>query len=126
MDEQREDGGFKSMLVWKQSIILGGVVYSATANFPRSEDYALTGQMRRAAVSISSNIAEGSGRATTKDYLYFLHVARGSIRELESQIALARHVDLLEIKTFEELNAHVASVGKLLDRLVAAMAKRSK
>jgi len=80
----------KDLEVWKQSIELAKAVYDLTRNFPPSEMYGLTAQMRRSAVSIPSNIAEGAARKADKELTYFLHVALGSIAELDTQYILAK------------------------------------
>ena len=82
--------GFKSLIVWQKSMTLADVVFHLTKKFPREELYGLTSQMRRAAVSIPSNIAEGSRRSSKKDYAQFLKIACGSAVELETQILLAK------------------------------------
>lgn len=84
----------KDLEVWKQSIGLAKTVYQFTGNFPPSELYGLTAQMRRSAVSISSNIAEGAARSTDKEFLYFLHIALGSLAELDTQYILAKELRL--------------------------------
>jgi four helix bundle protein len=83
------EGGFKSLVVWQKSMALADVVFHLTKRFPREELYGLTSQMRRAAISIPSNIAEGSRRSSKKDYVQFLRIACGSAVELETQLLLA-------------------------------------
>lgn len=79
----------KDLLVWQRALCLAESIYVATRSFPVEERYGLSLQMRRAAVSIISNIAEGAGRRTRAEYLNFLHIARGSWAELDSQLILA-------------------------------------
>ncbi|MDO8593770.1 MAG: four helix bundle protein [bacterium] len=81
--------GFKSLIVWQKSMELADVVFHLTKRFPREELYGLTSQMRRSAISIPSNIAEGSRRTSRKDYSQFLRIACGSAVELETQLLLA-------------------------------------
>lgn len=81
--------GFKSLIVWQKSMALADVIFHMTKKFPREELYGLTSQMRRAAISIPSNIAEGSRRTSRKDYAQFLRIACGSAVELETQLILA-------------------------------------
>jgi len=83
------EGGFKSLIVWQKSMTLADVVFQLTKRFPKDELFGLTSQMRRAAVSIPSNIAEGSRRTSKKDYSQFLRVACGSAVELETQLLLS-------------------------------------
>lgn len=91
---------------WQLAIELVKEVYALTASFPRDEIYGLTSQMRRAAISVPSNIAEGAARATDKEFLHFLHVARGSLSELETQTILAKELGFAK---------EVAAVEKLTD-----------
>ena len=116
--------GHRDLLVWQQAMDLAQAVYEATSQFPHEERYGLTSQMRRAAVSITSNIAEGSGRSTNADYNQFLRIAKGSLRELETQIELAKRLKLLPPET-GALDQLATSVGKLLDRLIQSIARRS-
>lgn len=94
---------------------LAKCVYAQTAAFPREELYGLTSQMRRAAVSVPSNIAEGAGRAGDKEFHQFLMIARGSLSELETQAILARELGFLDNE--EELMNHIQRVFKLLSGL---------
>ena len=80
----------KDLEVWKHSIGLAKAVYELSGDFPPSELYGLTAQMRRSAVSISSNIAEGAARGTDKEFIYFLHIALGSLAELDTQYILSK------------------------------------
>mgnify|MGYP001097219029 CR=1 FL=1 len=86
----------KELEVWKQAIELAKMVYQLTATFPSSELYGLVSQMRRSAVSIASNIAEGAARATDKEFIHFLHITLGSIAELETQYILAKELQFTE------------------------------
>lgn len=79
----------KQLDVWQQAMVLVKMVYDITASFPREEMFGLTSQMRRAAVSIPSNIAEGCARSSTKEYLHFVIISRGSLSELDTQIDIA-------------------------------------
>ncbi|MDY0041240.1 MAG: four helix bundle protein [Desulforhabdus sp.] len=86
----------KELEVWKQAIELAKMVYQLTATFPSSELYGLVSQMRRSAVSIAGNIAEGAARATDKEFIHFLHITLGSIAELETQYILAKELRFTE------------------------------
>lgn len=112
---------YRDLLVWQQAMTLVEDVYKTTSGLPRSEDYALTSQLRRAAVSIPSNIAEGSGRGTDRDQVLFLRIALGSFRELETQIEIARRVGYVTEEQENQLRAQVTSVDKLLVRLIASL-----
>lgn len=80
---------FKDLIVWQKSMLLARKIYLATENFPKIEHYGLVSQMRRAAVSIPSNIAEGYGRKSSKEYTQFYSIAYGSLLELETQMILS-------------------------------------
>lgn len=110
---------FKDLIVWKKSIELATNIYLETKQLPTSEIYGIISQMRRAAVSIPSNIAEGYQRSTTKEYLYFLSISRGSAAELETQIILTK-------KIFPEINfikseALLLEVQKILTVLTKSL-----
>jgi four helix bundle protein len=97
--------------------------YVLTKKFPREELYGLTSQIRRAAVSIPANIAEGSGRTTKKDFVNFLRIAQGSLRELETYLLLTTEMNLVIPEMTTSLLAQVESVGRLLNRLIQALTK---
>ena len=107
---------FKSLIVWQKSMELVRMVYQLTKGFPADEHYALTDQLRRAVVSIPSNIAEGSGRASNKDYAHFLAIARGSLYETITQIQVA--VDLGYVGNHDDLDQLAEDVGRMLTSLL--------
>ena len=102
---------FKRLDVWKIARELNKLVYVATKNFPKDEIYGLTSQVRRASVGVSSNIAEGCGRSTNKDFALFLHHAMGSLKEIESQIFLAMDLEYLTEDEFDKLNNEIIRLG---------------
>ena len=83
---------YRELIVWQKAIVLVKEVYRGTSDFPKTEIYALTNQIRRAAISIPSNIAEGQGRNSTREFLHFLSVAQGSLMELETQVTIAERL----------------------------------
>ncbi|TQE99074.1 MAG: four helix bundle protein [Spiribacter salinus] len=95
MDQTRVRG-HRDLTTWQHAMTLARLVYEATATFPNKETYGLVAQMRRAAVSIPSNIAEGAGRGTPAEFRHFLRVARGSLSELETQLLLAEDFGYLQ------------------------------
>jgi four helix bundle protein len=101
-------------------------VYRASASFPASERFGLTAQMRRAAVSVGSNITEGCGRSGDRELAHFLHVALGSASELEFQAVLAVELELLPVATGNELAAKLGDVKRMLAGLIKALRKRAK
>jgi four helix bundle protein len=104
------------LLVWQEAMALVKQVYCASNNFPPHEMYALTSQMRRAAVSIPSNIAEGAGRTGGKEFLHFLSISRGSLCELETQVLLA--TDLGYLTENKDLMQRIDRVFALLGGLM--------
>jgi four helix bundle protein len=108
---------FRDLVVWQQAMTLAEEVYSATRGFPREEMYGLTIQMRRAAVSIASNIAEGQARQSRGELLQFIGHARGSLGELATQSILANRIGLLSNEQDEALSNRIARVGRLLNGL---------
>ncbi|MDR3723024.1 MAG: four helix bundle protein [Terracidiphilus sp.] len=114
-------GSFQELVVWKKSIELALSVYRLTAQFPDVERFGLTNQMRRAAVSISSNIAEGAGRATKGEFIQFLGIARGSNFELESQCVIARGLGFGKQQDQQEAEKLSNDVGRLLSLLIKSL-----
>jgi four helix bundle protein len=114
----------RDLVVWQKALALARDVYRATARFPATEIFGLTAQVRRAAVSIASNVAEGSARRTTADFLHFLHIARGSQAEVDTQLRLARDLEYLPEAEANELLARSEEVGRLLTAMIAALRRR--
>lgn len=96
-------------------------VYRATRGFPKDELYGLTAQMRRAAVSVPSNIVEGCGRRTQGDYLHLLDVAFASLRELQYQVSLAHRLNYVKPEVFQRLDSRCETTSKLLGSLIRAL-----
>ena len=113
---------FRDLIVWRKAIDLSKQVYQLTRVMPDSEKFRLTSQMRRAAISIPSNIAEGNARQTIRDYLNFLSVARGSLAELETQIIIADELRILH-KCTETLN-QLQEVRRILQGLIDSLRRR--
>ena len=99
--------------VWKKSIDLVTLIYKYTAEYPKDEVYGLTSQIRRCAVSIPSNIAEGSARTTKKDFSYFLAIALGSVAELETQLIISRNLNYLSEAVLDELISELISIRRM-------------
>ncbi|WP_158824360.1 four helix bundle protein [Granulicella sp. S156] len=108
---------FRELKVWKLSIDLTVLVYGLTAEFPKSEIYGLSSQMQRAAVSIASNIAEGSARGTRKDFKQFVSIARGSNCELQTQFLIANRLGFAEEHRIGEIEMLSHEVGQMLSGL---------
>ncbi|MGD0941264.1 MAG: four helix bundle protein [Terracidiphilus sp.] len=107
--------------VWQRSIQLTVAVYRLTQNFPREEVYVLTSQMRRSAVSVPSNIAEGQGRLTTGEFRQFLGVARGSSFELQTQLEIARALGVGDTKLIDEAESLSHQAGKMIYALLESL-----
>jgi four helix bundle protein len=105
---------FRNLRVWQAAVELAEHVYVVTSGFPRAETYGLTGQMRRAAISVASNIAEGQGRQHIREFLRFIAIARASLGELETQAEIARRVRYLRASDFDGLVGEIESVGRQL------------
>lgn len=111
-------GSYKDLRVWQQGMRLTVAVYEATRKFPREEIYGLTSQLRRAAVSVPSNIAEGKGRHSDREFVHFLLNARGSLLELETQVELARQLKYLDDIATEAILVDAAEVGRGINALI--------
>ena len=115
---------YSDLQVWQKAMTLVRDVYSATQRFPKEELYALTSQVRRAAISIPSNIAEGHARNSTKDFLRHLSIALGSLAEMETQLIMARDLQYLPGDRLAPLLAATAEVGKMLRGLQKSLERK--
>ena len=105
---------YKELTVWKKSVDLAVKIYQESDLFPNDEKYGMISQVRRSSVSIPSNIAEGSGRSTDKDFNNFLAYSYGSSCELETQLIISNRVGLLEDEKFDDLNNDIQDIQKML------------
>ena len=110
----------KDLIVWQKGIELSRQIYLLTERFPKEEIYGITSQMRRAAVSIPSNIAEGRSRGTRKDFIQFLRIALGSISELETQIEIVKQLPQTKTLSYQEIDILLNE----LSRMVMSMIKK--
>ena len=115
--------GYRDLLVWQQAVELAICVYDATETFPQREMYGLTAQLRRGAVSVPSNIAEGHGRHHLGDYLHHLSIANGSLMELETQLVIASRRGYLAADRERQLSGHSAEVGRMLAGLTRSLSR---
>ncbi len=115
---------FRDLIVWQKAIVLATNIYTVTQRLPAAEQFGLTSQMRRAAVSIPSNIAEGNARASRKDYIRMLMVARGSLAELETQLIIARELQYLS--DLNPLLEQRTEVSRMLQALIDALRRKGK
>ena len=109
---------YKGLKVWQKSMDLVIEIYNLTKNFPNDERYRLTDQMKRAVISVPSNIAEGHGRNSDKDFIKFLTISRGSLIELETQIEICRRLDYISDQTSQTLCNSVSEIIKMINSLI--------
>jgi four helix bundle protein len=114
----------KKLDAWKLSMDLVVDVYQATDGFPSQEKYSLIDQIRRAAISIPSNIAEGAAMQTKKEFTNYLHIAQGSLSELDTQIELARRLGFLDDKSWRILDQRMVRIDKLISGLIHHLTKK--
>jgi four helix bundle protein len=125
MDECIRTGSFQDLRVWQRSIELVISIYALTKQFPRDEIYALTSQIRRAAISVSSNIAEGHGRGTTREFAMFLRNANGSLKEVETQLIVAYRLGFITKELASGTELIVQDVGRMLHGLIKYQTSKS-
>jgi four helix bundle protein len=116
---------FRNLIVWQRSIELTLAVYKLTSTFPDSERFGLTNQLRRAAVSVASNIAEGYGRSTKGEYVLFLGHARGSATEVETQIVISKVLGFGSEQMLQKTEDLCNEVGKMLNPLMKSLRPKS-
>ena len=116
---------YQELVAWQKAMDLVEDVYKLTKHFPREELYALTSQIRRAAVSVPSNIAEGQGRRTTSDFLRHLSIAYGSLREVETQAMIAQRLKYVAGANVKSVIDRAGDVWRLLNGLMSALEKRT-
>ena len=112
---------YRDLLVWQASVELATQCYKLTAAFPTSERYGMTSQMRRASVSVAANIAEGHGRDGTGNFIQFLRVAQGSLKELETHIVICGRVGLLDERNVDALQGQCDEIGRMLRSLIRTL-----
>ena len=105
---------YRNQFIWQRAVKLAINCYKFTQLFPKSELYGLTSQIRRSSVSVASNIAEGYGRRSKQEYIQFLHIALGSLRELDTQFIIAKEVDLAENNLFPPIMNEVEEMQSIL------------
>ncbi len=111
----------KDLDVWKLAIKLAGDVYQITQNYPKSEVYGMTSQMRRASVSIGANIAEGAARQSKKEFMRFLYIAMGSASELDTLIEITRVTNLIDYRKLGVLQENTSRISKMLKGLIHSL-----
>lgn len=115
--------GYRSLLVWKKAIELAKEIYSVIKLLPKDELFGLSSQLRRAAVSVPSNIAEGNGRSSKKDYIHFLNIARGSVYEIETQLLLCVELSFFNEKQTAKAMDLCEEISKMLNSLIRSLSE---
>jgi four helix bundle protein len=115
---------YRELIVWQKAMNLAKLCYQVTKKFPKEELFGMTSQIRRAAASIPANIAEGNGRANTKEYLHHLSIARGSLAETETQLILSRDVELLPEADLQKCLTLADEISRMLAALRTALERR--
>ena len=115
---------YQDLLVWQKAMDLAVDFHKLTRRFPREEQFALSAQLRRAGISVPSNIADGHGRKTTRDYIHFLSIARGSINEAETQLTLAQRFDYISPSLLSGSLEKTAEIGRMLNGLIDSLEKK--
>ena len=121
MEEARKSRSYRDLDVWKLAIEFVKDIYRVTEKFPPAEIYGLTNQVRRAAVSISSNIAEGQGRNSSKEFKQFLAIALGSMAEVETQLIIAKEIGYLDATVLSKLLAASDTIRKMIKALSGSL-----
>ena len=115
---------YKDLIVWNKSIDLVADVYKLTKYYPRDERFGIIQKMRRASVSIPSNIAEGQGRRTTGDFIHFISNAEGSLAELDTQFTISLRLDFIDEESFEDVSGNMESIRGMLSSLRRKLEQR--
>ncbi len=116
--------GFENLEVWKKSIKLVKEVYNIISEFPKEEKFSLCDQIRRSSVSVPSNIAEGSGRQSKKEFIQFLYISLGSINELETQLIVSNEIGY--VKDIPEIRARILEIKKMINALISSLKKYNR
>ncbi len=117
---------YKDLIVWQKALLLVKEIYALTEHFPQSENFGLTSQMQRSAMSIPMNIAEGSKRTTKKDFRKYVHIAYGSGAELETQIEIAKQLPFTSTLDFRVAESLLDEVMRMLNGLAASLIQSTK
>ena len=115
---------YKDLIAWQKGMELVTMVYDATERFPSLEQFGLVSQLRRAAVSVPSNIAEGKAHYSNRDFVRFLRYARGSLAEIETQVLIAQQRKYLPASTVAKLTQHLDELGRILSGLINSLRER--
>ena len=115
---------YKDLVVWQKAIELVSDIYSISKTFPAEEKFGLVNQLNRAVVSIPSNIAEGWGRESSKNYLQFLRMSKGSLMEVETLVIISRNLNYIGEENFKRISDKIEEVGKILQGLIKSIQQK--
>lgn len=118
---QRQSRNYRDLVVWQKAIKLVKAVYLLTRQFPKTERFALTDQIRRAAVSVPSNIAEGQGRRSVNEFRHFLRVSLGSLAELDTQLTIGQELGYVGQCELDPIHADIVEVRKMINGLLSSL-----
>ena len=124
MESSKVGHHYRDLIAWKKAIDMVSTAYRLTQTFPRDEIYGLTSQMRRAAVSVPSNIAEGQGRRSKGEFSQFLGHAFGSLLELETQVTIANNLGYIDSALADEFLDQTEELGRIINGLIASLASK--
>jgi four helix bundle protein len=116
---------FRNLLVWQKSMSLTTKIYNSTKQFPKEEIFGLTSQIRRSSISIPSNIAEGFGRDSNKEYLRFLNISIGSLFEMQTQLEIAKNIQYLNEEEFNNLYKNSREIERMLVSFISKIKERN-
>jgi four helix bundle protein len=117
---------YKDLIVWQKSVALVTSIYGLTKTFPLEEKFGIVSQLNRASVSIPSNIAEGWGRESSKNYLQFLRISRGSLMETETLLEISKNLGLINSSDFSNISTQIQEVSKILQGLIKSVQQKIK
>ncbi|MCX6271570.1 MAG: four helix bundle protein [Bacteroidetes bacterium] len=123
-DNEEKIRSHKDLEVWKKSRELVKLIYKMTQNFPKQELYGLVSQIRRASVSVPTNIAEGFGRRHSRELIHFLYYSQGSLSEIETLVTLSYDLDYIDITTDEDFQGKIRTIRVMLSRLIQSIEKK--
>ncbi|MEA2040077.1 MAG: four helix bundle protein [Thermodesulfobacteriota bacterium] len=115
---------YRDLIVWQRSMVLVNEIYKISKKFPNDEIYGLISQIRRCAVSIPSNMAEGYGRNSTNDYIHFLRIATGSLYELQTQMEISLNLNYIDRSEFDELYKLSREIERMLSSLIRRLSSK--
>ncbi len=109
---------YRDLIVWQKSIQFVTEIYKSTRKFPKEEQYGLTSQINRAAISIPSNIAEGYGRRSTNDYIRFLQISMGSVYEIQTQLEISKNIEILSADEYLQIHENSREIERMLSSMI--------